>query len=137
MSPRSTPTSLLETRSDSRVPLERSQERLPGRLQNALATKSLSPVKILPMKNRKFPSNFPATRGEFEHLTSTYTFSFDPAFFRFLALTGSIHSSCVSAEERYEALMASYDVPISGDTAAKRETLRIFLGIPSGPLEKK
>ena len=33
--------------------------------------------------------------------------------------------------------MASYDIPISGDTAAKRETLRAFLGIPATPLEKK
>lgn len=33
--------------------------------------------------------------------------------------------------------MTSYDVPFSGDTAAKRETLRAFLGIPAGPIEKK
>ncbi|KAF8485402.1 hypothetical protein JB92DRAFT_3028213 [Gautieria morchelliformis] len=85
------------------------QERLPCRLHNALATKSLSPIKILPMKNRKFPSNFPSTRGEYEHLT----------------------------KERYESLMESYEVPITGDTAAKREALRGFLGIPAGPIEKK
>lgn len=85
------------------------QEQLPAKLQNALATKSLSPLKMPPMKNRKQPPNAPATRGEFEHLT----------------------------KERYEALMQAYGVPISGDINNKRETLRSFLGIPSIPLEKK
>ncbi|KAF8591754.1 hypothetical protein K439DRAFT_1325957 [Ramaria rubella] len=85
------------------------QERLHGRLHNALATKSLSPIRILPMRNRKTPTNFPSTRGEFEHLT----------------------------KERYEALMTSYDIPITGDTNAKREALRAFLGIPTNPPEKK
>jgi len=85
------------------------QEQLPARLQNALATKSLSPLRMLPMKNRKLPPNAPATRGEFEHLT----------------------------KERYEALMVAYDVSFSGDTNAKRETLRAFLGIPALPLDKK
>ncbi len=34
------------------------------------------------------------------------------------------------AEERYEVLMKFYDVPISGDTAAKRDALRTFIGLP-------
>lgn len=46
------------------------QEQLPAKLQNALATKSLSPLRMPPMKNKKQPTNAPATRGEFEHLTS-------------------------------------------------------------------
>ncbi|KAF8519343.1 hypothetical protein BU17DRAFT_90017 [Hysterangium stoloniferum] len=85
------------------------QEQLPAKLQNALATKSLSPLRMPPMKNRKLPPNAPSTRGEFEHLT----------------------------KERYEALMVAYDVAFSGDTNAKRETLRSFLGIPSLPLDGK
>lgn len=36
-----------------------------------------------------------------------------------------------SAEERYEGLLQAYDQPIEGDTAAKREALRIFLGLPA------
>ena len=40
-------------------------------------------------------------------------------------------------EERYEGLLTNYDIPISGDTAAKRESLRAFLGIPANTPEKK
>ncbi|GJJ09264.1 hypothetical protein Clacol_003486 [Clathrus columnatus] len=85
------------------------QEQLPAKLQNALATKSLSPIRMPPMKNRKQPTNAPATRGEFEHLT----------------------------KERYEAMLQAYGIPFSGDITAKRELLRAFLGIPSLPLDKK
>ncbi|PSR77464.1 hypothetical protein PHLCEN_2v7895 [Hermanssonia centrifuga] len=55
----------------------------------------------LPMANGKTPQNFPATKGEFEHLT----------------------------KERYEFMLKSYGVPIKGDTAAKRQTLREFIGL--------
>jgi len=79
------------------------RERLPARLHNALATRSPSSILMPPMKNKKTPPNAPTTRGEFEHLT----------------------------KERYEALLTLYDVPFSGDTAAKRETLRAFLGLPT------
>lgn len=34
------------------------------------------------------------------------------------------------AEERYESLMKSYGIPISGDTNAKRDALRSFIGLP-------
>ncbi len=37
----------------------------------------------------------------------------------------------ILAEERYEGLLKAYDQPIKGDTAAKREALRIFLGLPA------
>jgi len=83
------------------------QERLPARLHNALATKSLSSIKMPPLKSRKPPINSPNTRGEFEHLT----------------------------KERYEAILLSYDIPPSGDTNSKRELLRAFLGIPATPLK--
>lgn len=85
------------------------------------------------MKNRKQPTNAPATRGEFEHLTSMlilYTFCRDNTLIFFFF-------PFARAEERYEALMQAYGVPLSGDINAKRETLRAFLGIPSVPLEKK
>ena len=34
-----------------------------------------------------------------------------------------------AAEERYESLLKAYNVPIKGDTAAKREALREFIGL--------
>ena len=34
-----------------------------------------------------------------------------------------------SPEERYEFLLKSYGVPLKGDTAAKRQTLREFIGL--------
>ena len=34
------------------------------------------------------------------------------------------------AEERYEALLKAYGLPIKGDTDAKREAVRLFVGIP-------
>ena len=33
------------------------------------------------------------------------------------------------AEERYEHLLKSYNLPIKGDTNAKREALREFIGL--------
>ena len=33
------------------------------------------------------------------------------------------------AEERYESLLKAYNVPIKGDTAAKRQALREFIGL--------
>jgi len=104
------PSTDLETSLKEQIELFKlDRDRLPFRLHNALATKSPSPIKMPPMRNGKFPPNVPSTRGEFEHLT----------------------------KERYEGLMTNYDIPISGDTAAKRESLRAFLGIPSNPPEKK
>lgn len=38
--------------------------------------------------------------------------------------------SFVLAEERYDVLLKAYNLPVEGDTAAKREALRIFMGLP-------
>jgi len=54
----------------------------------------------------KPPPNFPSTRGEFEHIT----------------------------KERYEAILKAYGLPIKGDTDAKREAVRTFVGIPQDGL---
>ncbi|KAH8114943.1 hypothetical protein DFH11DRAFT_136092 [Phellopilus nigrolimitatus] len=78
------------------------QQRLPARLHNSMVTVSKLAIKPLAMANGKLPPQFPATRGEFEHLT----------------------------KERYEMLMKSYGIPISGDLAAKRDALRSFVGLP-------
>jgi len=40
-------------------------------------------------------------------------------------------TSVILVEERYEGLLKAYDQPIKGDTAALREALRIFLGLPA------
>ncbi|OBZ74407.1 hypothetical protein A0H81_05722 [Grifola frondosa] len=77
------------------------QARLYARLYNATVTANKMTIKWLPMANGKGPQNFPVTKGEFEHLT----------------------------KERYEALLKSYNQPIKGDTAAKREALREFIGL--------
>ncbi|KAH9052716.1 hypothetical protein EDB87DRAFT_1780605 [Lactarius vividus] len=79
------------------------QNRLYARLHNSRATVSKMPIMALPTASGKAPPNHPNTKGEFEHLT----------------------------KERYEALLKAYDQPIQGDTAAKREALRVFLGLPS------
>lgn len=34
-----------------------------------------------------------------------------------------------AAEERYEALLKGYNLPVTGDTNAKREALREFIGL--------
>jgi len=77
------------------------QARLYSRLHNACVTLNKHPIKSLPMANGKPPINFPATKGEFEHLT----------------------------KERYEAILKSYNQPVKGDTNAKREALREFIGL--------
>lgn len=78
------------------------------------------------MANGKTPQNFPATRGEFEHLTSAYMLLARPGFW--------IDSEMECIEERYEFLMKSYGIPIKGDTAAKRQALREFIGLsPAKP----
>lgn len=61
------------------------------------------PIMALPTASGKPPPDHPNTKGEFEHLT----------------------------KERYEGLLKAYDQPIKGDTAAKREALRKFLGLPA------
>ncbi|KAL5525101.1 hypothetical protein ACEPAF_8970 [Sanghuangporus sanghuang] len=78
------------------------QQRLPARLHNALATVSKGAIKPVADNSGKNPPLFPATRGEFEHLT----------------------------KERYEGLMKAYGLPIQGDLAAKRNVVRSFIGLP-------
>lgn len=85
-----------------------------------MVTVSKMAIKPLIMTNGKMPPQFPATRGEFEHLTSKLGLNKVRVCCKLIAFT----------EERYEALMKSYDIPISGDTAAKRDALRSFVGIP-------
>ncbi|RPD63526.1 hypothetical protein L227DRAFT_497473 [Lentinus tigrinus ALCF2SS1-6] len=77
------------------------QARLYARLHNATVTTNKMFIKAPMMANGKTPQNFPNTKGEFEHLT----------------------------KERYEHLLKSYNLPIKGDTAAKREALREFIGL--------
>ncbi|THH19880.1 hypothetical protein EUX98_g8692 [Antrodiella citrinella] len=87
--------SILET-------LKVEQARLYPRLQNAAVTLNKQAIKPLPVQGTgKAPINFPATKGEFEHLT----------------------------KERYEALLKSYGLPVKGDTAAKREAVREYIGL--------
>ncbi|CCM05268.1 uncharacterized protein FIBRA_07479 [Fibroporia radiculosa] len=71
------------------------------RLQNAVISSNKTQVKPLPMANGKPPVNFPGTKGEFECMT----------------------------KERYEHLLKSYGQPAKGDTAAKRQAIREFLGL--------
>ena len=47
-----------------------SQQRLPARLHNARITVSKDAIKPVIDKSGKVPAQFPATRGEFEHLIS-------------------------------------------------------------------
>ncbi|KAI9058635.1 hypothetical protein FKP32DRAFT_1596930 [Trametes sanguinea] len=77
------------------------QQRLYARLHNATVTLNKQQIKAPIAANGKIPPNFPSTKGEFEHLT----------------------------KERYEALLKAYNVPIKGDTNAKREALREFIGL--------
>ncbi|GJE96968.1 hypothetical protein PsYK624_131780 [Phanerochaete sordida] len=82
------------------------QARLYARLLNSTITTNKMALTPLVMANGKTPQNFPATKGEFEHLT----------------------------KERYEFLLKSYNVPLRGDTAAKRQLLREFIGLsPAKP----
>ncbi|KAF9806317.1 hypothetical protein IEO21_08723 [Rhodonia placenta] len=79
-----------------------SQSRLYARLRNAVIPINKTPISPLVMANGKTPANFPGTKGEFERMT----------------------------KERYEHLLKSYDQPVKGDTAAKRQAAREFLGLP-------
>ncbi|KAH8988418.1 hypothetical protein EDB92DRAFT_1948085 [Lactarius akahatsu] len=88
---------------DALVVQKLEQDRLYARLHNSRATVSKMSIMALPTASGKPPPNHPNTKGEFEHLT----------------------------KERYEALLKAYDQPIQGDTAAKREALRVFLGLPA------
>lgn len=78
------------------------QSRLYARLRNAVIPINKTPISPLVMANGKTPANFPGTKGEFERMT----------------------------KERYEHLLKSYDQPVKGDTAAKRQATREFLGLP-------
>ncbi|KAF8438390.1 hypothetical protein L210DRAFT_959393 [Boletus edulis BED1] len=78
------------------------QERLPARLHNSRATVMKASLKTPNAANGKPVAGFPLTRGEFEHIT----------------------------KERYEVLLKAYGQPLKGDTAAKRDALRAFVGIP-------
>lgn len=78
------------------------QSRLYARLRNAVIPINKTPISPLVMANGKTPANFPGTKGEFERMT----------------------------KERYEHLLKSYDQPVKGDTAAKRQAAREFLGLP-------
>ncbi|EPQ50296.1 hypothetical protein GLOTRDRAFT_82505 [Gloeophyllum trabeum ATCC 11539] len=78
------------------------QQRLYARLCNASIRHQTATVKAPPTANGKPAPNFPGTKGEFEHLT----------------------------KERYEGLMKAFGIPIKGDTDAKREAVREFLGLP-------
>ena len=77
-------------------------------------------IKAPVMANGKTPINFPNTKGEFEHLTSESSI----ARANWLSVC-----SRGAAEERYEHILKSYDLPIKGDTNAKRQALREFIGL--------
>ncbi|KIK45438.1 hypothetical protein CY34DRAFT_78075 [Suillus luteus UH-Slu-Lm8-n1] len=83
-----------------------SQQRLPARLNNSRCTVLNTPLKAPVGADGKPPPNFPATRGEFEHIT----------------------------KERYESILKAYGLPIKGDTDAKREAVRLYVGIPQDGL---
>ncbi|KAG2105450.1 uncharacterized protein F5147DRAFT_547360, partial [Suillus discolor] len=86
--------------------VEIDQQRLPARLNNSRCSVLNTPLKAPVGSDGKPPPNFPATRGEFEHIT----------------------------KERYEAILKAYGLPIKGDTDAKREAVRVFVGIPQDGL---
>ncbi|GBE86773.1 hypothetical protein SCP_1000150 [Sparassis crispa] len=77
------------------------QQRLHARLMNSNITTKKETLKPVIGNNGKPPQNYPATKGEFEHIT----------------------------KERYEEFMKAYGLPIKGDTNTKREVLREFLGL--------
>ncbi|KAG2039417.1 hypothetical protein BDR03DRAFT_951859 [Suillus americanus] len=86
--------------------VEIDQQRLPARLNNSRCTALKTLLKAPVGPDGKPPPNFPASRGEFEHIT----------------------------KERYEAILKAYGLPIKGDTDAKREAVRTFVGIPQDGL---
>ncbi|KAG1744618.1 uncharacterized protein EDB91DRAFT_1039785, partial [Suillus paluster] len=73
--------------------------RLPARLHNSRCTVLKMQLKAPVASDGKPPPNFPATRGEFEHIT----------------------------KERYEAILKAYGLPIKGDTNAKQDAVRTFI----------
>ncbi|KAH9940062.1 uncharacterized protein BXZ73DRAFT_43287 [Epithele typhae] len=77
------------------------QSRLYARLHNATITSNKMTIMAPATAAGKAPPTFPATKGEFEHLT----------------------------KERYEAILEAYNVQAKGDTPALRETLREFIGL--------
>ncbi|EIM89641.1 uncharacterized protein STEHIDRAFT_153486 [Stereum hirsutum FP-91666 SS1] len=83
------------------------QDRLYARLHNATASVSKMPIMAPPTANGKPLPNFPATKGEFEHLT----------------------------RERYEALLKAYGQPLLKAPGplvdARRQALRVFIGLPA------
>lgn len=100
---RSTTANLERRLADMLAAQKLDQGRLYARLQNSRVTVAKMPIMALPTVSGKPPPDHPRTKGEFEHLT----------------------------KERYDGLLQAYDQPIEGDTAANRETLRIFLGLPA------
>jgi hypothetical protein len=85
-----------------------------------------TPLKAPVGTDGKPPPGFPATRGEFEHITSQC--SFFPSVWN-----GPLIAWC-DLEERYESILKAYGLPIKGDTDAKREAVRTFVGIPQDGL---
>lgn len=75
-------------------------------------------IKAPTTANGKAPANFPNTKGEFEHLTSKY---------ELVSLASWLTRRTL--EERYEHILQSYNLSIKGDTNAKREALREFIGL--------
>lgn len=115
------------------------QDRLYARLHNATASVSKMPIMAPPTANGKPLPNFPATKGEFEHLTSCVTFHF-----RFLASTASLSMISTAVDlfqrvdyigERYEALLKAYGQPLLKAPGplvdARRQALRVFIGLPA------
>jgi hypothetical protein len=49
----------------------------------------------------------------------------------FLLRWEAVYLSTLSVEEHYNGLLQAYNQPIEGNTAAKLETLHIFLGLPA------
>jgi hypothetical protein len=98
------------------------QDRLYARLHNSRAATSKSTILAPPTANGKPPPGFPATKGEFEHLTRMH-----PLFVRYYTILPNL--TCKG--ERYEALLKAYGQPLRGDTAAKKEATRVFLGLPA------
>ena len=87
-------------------------------MRNATIAHQKNAITPPPTADGKPIINFPGTKGEFEHLTSTSLF--------FSCIP--IHVCCT--EERYEHILKSYGQPAKGDTAAKREATRQFLCLP-------
>lgn len=112
------------------------QDRLYARLHNATASVSKMPIMAPPTSNGKPPPNFPATKGEFEHLTSCVTFHS-----RLLPWTASpeyefdLFRRFDYIGERYEALLKAYGQPLPKGPGPlvdiRRQALRVFCGLPA------